>query len=184
MGSGMVNRTLARRYAIAVQSLARDENAAGRVVTDLQLVSEALAEPSKIHDFFVSPVIARPEKERVLLGAFEGKIHPVALHTLLLLVRKRREALLPAVVAEYLDLERAARGAQTMTLTSARALDPTEYDKLVERLERLYGKKFEVTQLVDPELIGGLRIMTGDRRIDASVSGRLDSLARELADAT
>ena len=180
----MVNRTLARRYAIAVQSLARDENASGRVLADLQGVSEALAEPGAIHDFFVAPVIARPEKERVLLRAFDGKIHPVALHTLLLLVRKRRETLLAPLVAEYLDLERAARGAQTLTLTSARALDRVEYDEIVARLERIYGKKFEVTQVVDPRLIGGLRIMLGDRRIDASISGRLDSLARALASTT
>lgn len=179
----MVNRTLARRYAIAVQSLARDENAADRVVSDLQIASQALAEPGKIHDFFVAPVIDRPTKERVLLEAFGDKIHPVALHTLLLLVRKRRETLLSALVAEYLDLERAARGAQTMRLSSARALDPGEYEKLVQRLEQLYGKKFEVTQIVDPRLIGGVRVMLGDRRIDASVSGRLDSLARELSTA-
>jgi F-type H+-transporting ATPase subunit delta len=177
----MVNRTLARRYAIAIQSLARDESAADRVGSDLQVVAKALAQPGQIHDFFVAPVIARPEKERVLLRAFGDKIHPVALHSLLLLVRKRREHLLAAIVDEYLDLERAARGAQTLTLTAARPLDRAEYDELIERLERLYGKKFEVKEVVDPRLIGGLRIRMGDRRIDASISGRLDSLARELS---
>jgi len=180
----VVNRTLARRYAIAIQSLARDENAAPRVASDLQIVSQALAQPGQIHDFFVAPVIPRPEKERVLLQAFGDKIHPVALHSLLLLVRKRRESLLAAIVDEYLDLERTARGAQRLTLTAARPLDRAEYGKLVERLERLYGKKFEVKEVVDPQLIGGLRIVMGDRRIDASISGRLDSLARELSNAT
>ena len=39
----MVNRTLARRYAIAIQSLARDDSAADRVGSDLQVVAKALA---------------------------------------------------------------------------------------------------------------------------------------------
>jgi len=177
----MVNQTLARRYAIAVSSLAREQQAADRVGADLEQVAKAIGARGKIYDFFVSPVIARPDKERMLGEAFEGKLHPIALHTLLLLVRKRRESLLAAIVAQYLDLERAARGAQTLTLRSARALDRTEYAKLVERLERLYGKKFEVTEVVDPSLIGGLRITLGDRRIDATISGRLEALARELA---
>jgi F-type H+-transporting ATPase subunit delta len=55
---------------------------------------------------------------------------------------------------------------------------------LVARLESVYGKKFEVTEVVDPSLIGGLRLMMGDRRIDDSISGRLNTLARELSQST
>jgi F-type H+-transporting ATPase subunit delta len=176
----VVNRTLARRYAIAAISVASQRSAVKRVGADLAAVAEAIGRHGLVHDFFVAPIIERPEKERVLTQAFENRIDPVALHTLLLLVRKRREALLGAIVEEYLALERAARGAETMALESARALDAAEYRHLIERLERLYGKKFEVTQRVDADLIGGLRLLIGDRRIDATVAGRLDALARQL----
>ena len=101
-----------------------------------------------------------------------------------MLVRKRREVLLKTIVAEYLALERAARGAETLRLESARRLDRDELSRLVAKLESLYGKKFEVTEVVDPQLIGGLRIMMGDRRIDDSISGRLSALARDLSLAT
>ncbi len=85
-----------------------------------------------------------------MLGEAFGQLHPIALHTLLLLVRKHRETLLPAIVAEYLALERAARGRELLTLTSARALDRKEYADVISSLERSYGKKFEVTEVVDP----------------------------------
>jgi F-type H+-transporting ATPase subunit delta len=176
----VVNRTLARRYAIAAIGVASQRSAVKRVGADLAAVAEAIGRHGLVHDFFVAPIIERPEKERVLTQAFENRIDPVALHTLLLLVRKRREALLGAIVEEYLALERAARGEETMALESARALDAAEYRHLIERLERLYGKKFEVTQRVDADLIGGLRLLIGDRRIDATVAGRLDALARQL----
>jgi F-type H+-transporting ATPase subunit delta len=180
----VVNERLARRYARAVWALAREQDGTRRVGEDLKSVATALDEPGRIHDFFVSPVIDRPSKERILAQVFEGHLHTIALHTLLLLVRKRRERLLSAIVTEYAGLERAERGAQTLTLTSARTLDRAEYQSLIERLERLYGKKFEVTESVDPNLIGGLRIMMGDRRIDATISGRLDALARDLTTVT
>jgi F-type H+-transporting ATPase subunit delta len=99
---------------------------------------------------------------------------------LLLLVRKRREPLLAAIVDEYAALQRAAAGKQRLTLTSAQPLDRKEYANLIQRLERFYDTKFEVTEVIDPNLIGGVRIMMGDRRIDASIAGRLDALAREL----
>jgi F-type H+-transporting ATPase subunit delta len=176
----VVNRTLARRYAIAAVGVARERGVVERVGADLATVAETIGRQGLVHDFFVAPVIDRRVKERVLSQAFEERIDPVALHTLLLLVRKRREALLGTIVEEYLALERAARGAETLALESARALDAAEYRDLIERLERLYGKKFEVTQRVDADLIGGLRLLMGDRRIDATVAGRLDALARQL----
>ncbi|HEY6326108.1 MAG TPA: ATP synthase F1 subunit delta [Candidatus Cybelea sp.] len=176
----MVNQTLARRYAVAVSSLAGEQQAADRVGSELAAVAGAIGDNTQAREFFLSPVISKPDKERILTGTFEGKLHPIALHTLLLLVRKRREQLLPAIVVEYVALQRAARGAQTLTLTSARTLDRSEYAALVQRLEHIYGKKFDATEVVDPALIGGLRIMLGDRRIDATIAGRLDALARDL----
>jgi F-type H+-transporting ATPase subunit delta len=180
----VVNRTLARRYAVAVASLARERNAVERVSADLQTLSRVVSAPGLIRDFFESPVIDRPSKERVFADAFGEKVHPIALHALLLLIRKRREPLLRAIVDEYAALERAARGVETLTLESARTLDRAEYARLIERLEARYDRKFEVTEVVNPELIGGLRIMIGDRRVDDTISGRLNALARDLAQAT
>jgi F-type H+-transporting ATPase subunit delta len=180
----MVSQTLARRYAIAVATLAREQESVDRVSADLQVLAGVIGAPGLVKDFFESPVVDRPSKERLLAETFDGKVHPIALHTLLLLVRKRREVLLNAIVAEYLALERAARGAETLRLESARALDRDELSRLVGKLESLYDKKFEVTEIVDPELIGGLRLMMGDRRIDDSISGRFTALARDLSQAT
>jgi F-type H+-transporting ATPase subunit delta len=180
----MVNQTLARRYATAVATLAREQGVVERVSADLQTLAGVIGAPGLIRDFFESPVVDRPSKERLFSQAFDGKIHPIALHTLLLLVRKRREVLLKALVAEYLALERAARGAETLMLESARRLDRQELARLVAKFEALYDKKFDVTEVVDPRLIGGLRIMMGDRRIDDSISGRLASLARDLFQTT
>jgi F-type H+-transporting ATPase subunit delta len=133
-----------------------------------------------VHGFFTSPVVARTDKEKTLSGAFSGKVGEIALHTLLLLVRKRRETLLPELVTEYGKIEQASRGVEPLTITSARAIAGDELKPLVERLERTYGKKFEANVKLDPSLIGGVRIAMGDRVIDGSVSGRLEELTRTL----
>jgi F-type H+-transporting ATPase subunit delta len=177
----VVNAVLARRYATAVASLAQQRGIVDAIGADLAAIAAAIGERGAIYDFFVAPVVDRREKERVLAESFEGRVDPIALHTLLLLVRKRRETLLGAVVNAYRALQREARGAETLTVQSARPIERDEYRSLIERLEQLYGKKFEVTERVDPDLIGGLRIFLGDRRIDASIAGRLEALARELA---
>jgi F-type H+-transporting ATPase subunit delta len=176
----VADERLARRYALAVFSLARERGAIDAVARDLEAIAGILARDSQTREFFVSPVVDRRDKQSALAAAFDGKIEELALHALLLLVRKRREALLGALVKEYRKLQLTAHGMEPLTIRSARRLSATQVQAMVDRLERVYSKKFDVTQVVEPELIGGVRLLMGDRRIDASVSGRLDALARTL----
>ncbi|OYY03245.1 MAG: F0F1 ATP synthase subunit delta, partial [Mehylophilales bacterium 35-46-6] len=47
-------------------------------------------------------------------------------------------------------------------------------------LEAKFGKKIEATVSVDPEIIGGIKIIVGDTVIDASIKGQLQNLAYSL----
>jgi len=176
----MQNETLARRYATAIFNLAKSKNATDAVGRDLASASSAIYGSDDVRRFYLSPVFGRKKKEDVLFGVFNGKLSDIGLHSLLLLVRKRREALLPTIVSEYDKLALAYAGKDPLEIVSARELSPSELSTIVVRLSRSYGKTFDVTQRTDPSLLGGIRITMGDRRIDGSLSGRIDELAREL----
>jgi F-type H+-transporting ATPase subunit delta len=176
----VINRTLARRYAQAAFGVAAERNAADRVGRDLERIAAELDANQDAKRFFLAPIVSRYEKERILGEAFQGRIDDVALHTLLLLVRKHREPLLDAVLEEYRTLEMNARGLEPVTVASARPLSAQALAKLMQRLQALYGKQFEAHTVVDPSLIGGLRVTMGDRRVDGTIARRLDDLARTL----
>ncbi len=181
----MVKQTLARRYAIAIATLAREQHAVERVSDDLQAIGDSIGAPGLIRDFFESPVIDRPSKELALRTRFRGQgASDRAARALAARSQAAREVARPrsSPNTSRWNVRRAAWS--SLTLETARPLDPAERDRLMARLEAVYGKKFEVKEIVDPTLIGGLRLMMGDRRIDASISGRLDALARELSHAS
>jgi F-type H+-transporting ATPase subunit delta len=176
----MPNEALARRYATAIFQLATEAGQVDRVGHDLHTFVAALAADADVSRFFRSPVVDRAEKTLVIGEAFD-MLNDVALHAIFLLIRKRREALVPEIVAQFDILERLARGAQTLNVTSARSLSKPDLDALVAKLGAAFKTRFDVTQSVDPELIGGVRITMGDKRIDGTIAGRLDDLARMLS---
>jgi F-type H+-transporting ATPase subunit delta len=176
----VVNETLARRYAQAVFGLAGEAGKVAEVGRDLRAAWSAMQADENVVRFFYAPVIERAQKQKALLGAFSGKIEPIALHTLLLLVKKRRERLLPEILRQYANLERDARGAEPLVVSSARKLPRHELESLIERLSKTYGKKFELEERIDPSLLGGVRIRMGDVVIDGTVAGKLEELSRSL----
>ncbi len=117
----MPNETLARRYATAVFQLAQEAGKTGAVQRDLHTFVASLAADEDVRKFFRSPVVDRKEKETIVGQAF-ARLDAIALHTILLLVRKRRENMVEEIVAQFDVLERQARGAQPLQVTSARAL--------------------------------------------------------------
>ena len=176
----MPNEKLARRYATAVFQLAQEAGSIDTVQRDLHgLVSVLDADPN-VRKFFRSPVVDRKDKEKIVADAF-SKLDAIALHTALLLIRKRRENMVEEIVAQFDVLERAARGARPLRIASARELSKGELDAIVARLAAAYKTTFDVDQSVDPTLIGGVRITLGDRQADGTVAGRLDDIARLLS---
>ncbi len=176
----MQNETVARRYAIAIFSLAKEQDAVDAVGRDLATARTLLQSDDDFRRFFASPVVDRTKKSAVVARAFTT-FAEVALHAVLLLIRKRREALLLPIVGEFEKLALADTGREPLEITSARPLSQTELDELVARLGRIYHKQFEVRQRVDSALLGGVRITMGDRRVDGTIAGRLDDFARALS---
>jgi F-type H+-transporting ATPase subunit delta len=176
----MPNETLARRYATAIFQLAQEAGRVPAVQGALHAFVATLDSDPDVRKFYRSPVIDRKEKETIVSQTF-SKLDEIALHAVLLLIRKRRESLAEEIVAQFDVLEREARGAQELRITTARPLSDSESDALVARLAAAFHTKFDVSKSVDPKLIGGIRITMGDKSADGTIAGRLDDLARLLS---
>lgn len=64
---------------------------------------------------------------------------------------------------------------------SAVALTGEERRRLGAALERAYGHEVHLNVVVDPSLLGGLRVQVGEEVIDGSVASRLDEASRRMA---
>jgi F-type H+-transporting ATPase subunit delta len=72
-------------------------------------------------------------------------------------------------------------GLSIATVTSARPRSDAQLERLQAGLSRAYGRDLRFNQVVDPSLIGGLRVQVGDDVIDSSVATRLADVRLQLA---
>lgn len=72
-------------------------------------------------------------------------------------------------------------GSELATVTVAAPLNSDQQNRIATLLEKSAGRPVRVTTVVDPSLVGGVRINIGDDVIDGSVRSRLDDLRLQLA---
>lgn len=72
-------------------------------------------------------------------------------------------------------------GASIATVTSASALSSAQLDRLASGLSTQYGTRLTVNQIVDPSVIGGMRVRVGDDVIDGTIATRLGDVRLRLA---
>ena len=167
----------ARRYARAVFELADGEGqveAWGRRVSQ---VREVLSDPD-VARVLTNPTIATEQRMALVSDLFDGG---EATNLAKLLIESDRVRDVDAIAEEFQRLADEAAGRVRATVTTAVELSAKDRDRVAEELSRRLGKQVHLDVLVDPRILGGLKLQYGDRLVDASVATRLQQLRRRLA---
>jgi F-type H+-transporting ATPase subunit delta len=177
-----VSQAAARVYAKALFDIGVETNSVGQSYDDLHAVHNALngLDPD-LRTFFYLPRFRREDKRRIINLAFEGKVSRPVLGLLHVLVDKRREPLLDNIVEEFDRYKDVNENRVQARVVSARKLDDDLREALRSALEQRTQKSVVLTETVDPEVLGGLRVNVGDRVLDGTVRRSLQDMRRNLA---
>jgi F-type H+-transporting ATPase subunit delta len=96
------------------------------------------------------------------------------------LAGNRRLGDLPGMIRAFATIAAAQRGEVTATVTSAHELSKAQLATLKDKLTAREGRTVKLAADVDPDLLGGLVVTIGSKRIDGSIRTRLNSLAQAM----
>lgn len=171
---------IARVYARAMLELAGEAEARERVVEELREVAAHAAGHHDFADFLASPLVDSADRAITIEKLFRGRLGDLVVDALQVINRKGRLALLPTIAAVSRDEDREMRGRIDARVRTAVPLDELLRSKLLRAVERLTGKQADLEESVEPELLGGMVLHVGDRKIDRSVRQELRGLAARL----
>lgn len=172
------NITLARPYADAAFQLARATNALGPWQQALDRMA-AVAADAQMVECITNPRLLPAQVAQLFLDVV-GSVSAEQQNFVRLLVDNERLQVLPEIRDLYVELKNGQEGVQEADIASAFPLDDATLKNLVADLEARFKCKIQAKVSLDPELIGGVRIAVGDQVIDASVRGKLASMATAL----
>ena len=179
----MITNPVAYRYARSLMELAASDGRLEAALEDMQLVSATIRENHDLMVLLKSPVVKADAKTKILDRIFAGKIGTITAKFIGILVRKGREALLPEIAEAFTLLYRVERNIVVAEVRSAVPLSETARRQVQEMAEKNHpGKTIEISETVDPDLIGGLVIRIGDDQYDGSVARRLQDLRRKFSE--
>lgn len=121
------------------------------------------------------------DKAALVGGLVEGKVAPQTHQLIVQAVAHPRDQRLGRILKVYGDVAARLREQLTATVTSAIPLDEALQNRLGEALSRIYGRTVRTDLVIDPSVVGGLRVQIGDEIIDGTILSRLGQAQRLLA---
>ncbi len=167
-------------YAEALFGLAREHGDAAAIADELAALEAAL--PPETRTLLAHPTVW-PDAARAALGTLVAHASPLVANFLRVLAHHRRMALLRDVAEAFRERLDEAEGRVRARVQSARPLDPEETGRLAAALGRRLQRDVEIAAEVRRDLIGGARVLVGDRVLDGSLEGQLAALRRRLVSA-
>ena len=150
------------------------------VFADMQLFT-AVAEQNRIFAIMLkNPIINHDKKRNILRALFEKRMNKLTLLAFDLIAKKNRENILEAVAKEFQIQYNILMGLQVAEISTTIELDEKLRKRFNDLVQEISGKKADLREEIDEDLVGGFVLKVGDYRLDQSVRTQLQHIKKEL----
>jgi F-type H+-transporting ATPase subunit delta len=176
--------TIGRRYARAMLEVSIKQRNFSVVLEELERFFNQMQSTPLLQTLFANPAISPQTKQNVLKEvSAKLRFQDLTFNFLKTLIRRGRLNLLEQIIvsAEQQFLEK--QGIMVVEVISAQKLSPQEETRLAQKLQNFTGKKVQLENRVDPNLIGGVITRIGTTLYDGSVPAQLEQFRTKIQEA-
>lgn len=166
------------RWAGALYGLAQKRGSLAAVAKDVERLGAEIARP-EVRRVLVNPRLD-PSARRGAIDAGVRGMHELTQNFVALAFDRGRVEVLLGLAEAFRRRILDEAGEVEGVVETARAMPANELERVASDFGRALGKKLILKNRVVPELVGGARVIAGNRMLDGSVAGRLDALKRRL----
>jgi F-type H+-transporting ATPase subunit delta len=170
--------TIEQLGVVAVVRSSADQ--ADRLEDELFAVGQLVQGNPELREALSDPARSREDKAGLVSGLLSEKVLPATV-SLVQQALSGSYRTVGVALNEFQKVAAEVREQRVATVRVARPLAEADRERLQAVLSRTYGRTVHLNVVVDPEVIGGIRVDIGDDVIDGTVASRLDEAGRKLA---
>lgn len=171
-----------RRYATALFDLAKSEDKLASYEQEVKVIVKVLHDESDFMAVLKDHKVTVEEKVTLVETIFNGKVADPILGLLVLLIKKGRQEEMIGVLETFLECVEKESGIIRAVVTSAVPLKESQVATLKANIEASTKCKIELETIVDTSIIAGLIVRVGDKVVDASIKGEMQTLKKQLSE--
>ncbi|MBP6483881.1 MAG: F0F1 ATP synthase subunit delta [Rhodoferax sp.] len=165
--------TIARPYAEALfKASAADLSTAAGWVDELG----SIAENVQLLQFADNPKSTVNQVFDLIASVAKTSLPEQGKNFLRTVIENGRLNALPEIAHQFRALKNAQSGSSDAVVYSAFPIDGSALAEVAVMLEKRFGRKLNPSVVLQPELIGGIRVVVGDEVLDTSVKARLEQM--------
>ena len=170
---------VASRYGLALYSLALEENKIDSWQTDVKTLKGIFLENPDFIMILGSSFISLEERIEILEKTLKG-VDKNIVALIDVVMENNRTDLLIDVFDSFNSYCNQYRGVSEGLIYSTLKLDQTVIDQIEKKISKIEGSKVELKNVIDPSLIGGVKVVIKDRIYDGSIKHNIEMMKKDL----
>jgi F-type H+-transporting ATPase subunit delta len=167
-------------YGTALYTLALEEQLTNQLLEELTVLSNSFRENPEFIRLLSSPNLSKQERCQVIDDSFRGKLQPYVLNFLKILTEKGYPKHFLDCVASYRDHYNRDNGILPVTAVTTAPLSKEQSARLKQKLAVITGKTIQLTNQLEPGVLGGIRLDYDGKCLDGTIAQRLDAIRKTL----
>ncbi len=178
----MADIRVAHRYAASLMRLAIEQNKLESVFRDMEQLGLAITNSRELLVMFRSPVTRPESKIAVVEALFTGQADPLTSGFIRLVIKKRRESVIPGMVQSFSRMYRVHQGIVRARLETAVPWPQSLVEEVTGILAQQTGMAVDLSTSINASLMAGFVIQVEDKRYERSVARSLQEIKQLFSD--
>lgn len=172
--------SVASRYAIALLSIAKEENKIKEYVLEVENLVEIFEKNKDLVLLLKDHGLSKDEKKETISLCFEGKINEFILNLLYVLIDNKRGGYILDVCNEFVRIGLNELNIKRGIVYSTIKLTKTQLKGIESKISKMLNANVTLRNIIDENLLGGFKVQVEDYILDDSMKNRLEKLKETI----